>query len=200
MIASDTTAVLFDLDGVLIDSYQVWFALLNGARAHWNYPAISAEGFHAAWGQGLLADREGFFPRQSLEELEAFYHAHFKDHLVHLQTAPEVPAVFSDLARCGLPSAVITNTPNPLARELVERAGGTPDLVVGGTDVPRAKPAPDMVFYAADRLGVDVTRALVVGDSAFDRDAARAAGCRFAGLGIEGDITLQRLDELRAFL
>lgn len=200
MPTSDVAAVLFDLDGVLIDSYQVWFALMNGACTHWGYPAISVEAFHAAWGQGVQADLEGFFPRQSLEELEAYYDAHFKDHLAHLKTMPEVPAVFADLARRGLPSAVITNTPNPLASGLVERAGGTPDLVVGGTDVPHAKPAPDMLLYAAERLGVDVKRALVVGDSAFDRDAARAAGCRFAGLGIEGDITLQRLDELLEFL
>ncbi|MBW2245236.1 MAG: HAD family hydrolase [Deltaproteobacteria bacterium] len=193
-------AVLFDLDGVLIDSYQVWFSLLNGACSDWGYPAISAEVFDAAWGQGVQADRESLFPRQSVAELEAYYAAHFKDHWSRLETAPEVPAVFAHIAMRGLPTAVITNTPNPLASELVERAGAKPDLVVGGTDVPRAKPAPDMVLHAAERLGVDVARALVVGDSSFDRDAARAAGSRFAGLGIEGDITLKRLDELRAFL
>jgi len=107
-----------------------------------------------------------------------------------------VPGVFGHLGRRGLASAVITNTPNPLATELVARAGGTPELVVGGTDVPRAKPEPDMVLHAAERLGVDVSRALVVGDSTFDRDAARAAGSPFAGLGIAGDITLSRLGEL----
>ncbi|MCP3984767.1 MAG: HAD family hydrolase [bacterium] len=200
MMEPQIAAVLFDLDGVLIDSYQVWFGLLNGACSDWGYPEISAEAFHAAWGQGVNADRERFFPRQSLAELEAYYETHFKDHWSLLETAPEVPTVFAHIAARGLPTAVITNTPNPLASELVERAGATPDLVVGGTDVPRAKPEPDMVLYAARQLGVDARRALVVGDSTFDRDAARAAGSRFAGLGIEGDITLGRLDELRGFL
>ncbi|MCP5060339.1 MAG: HAD family hydrolase [bacterium] len=200
MTNARVAAVLFDLDGVLIDSYQVWFSLLNGASSDWGYPAISAGVFHACWGQGLQADRERFFPHQSIPEIEAYFEAHFKDHWARLETTPEVPAVFAHIAKRGLPTAVITNTPNPLASELVERAGAKPDLVVGGTDVARAKPAPDMVLYAAERLGVDVGQSLVVGDSAYDRDAARAAGSRFAGLGIEGDITLRQLDELRAFL
>ncbi len=192
--------MLFDLDGVLIDSYSVWFALMNDACAQWGYPAISAEAFRAAWGQGVAADREGFFPDHGIEEIEAFYHGHFADHLAHLEIAPEVPAVFRRLAERGLPSAVITNTPNPLAGELVARAGATPDLVVGGTDVPHAKPAPDMVLHAAARLGVAPVRTLVVGDSVFDRDAAQAAGARFAGLGISGDVTLAGLGELCTLL
>jgi phosphoglycolate phosphatase/AHBA synthesis associated protein len=192
----DARALLFDLDGVLIDSYEVWFSLLNGAARDLGYPAISREAFHASWGQGVEEDVRSFFTRHGVAELERYYHAHFGDHTAHLAVAAAVPEVFAALRRRGLPSAVITNTPNPLARSLVERAGATPDVVVGGSDVPRAKPAPDMVLEACSRLGVAPGESWVVGDSRFDRDAARAAGARFAGLGIEGDLALRDLADL----
>jgi phosphoglycolate phosphatase/AHBA synthesis associated protein len=191
-------AVLFDLDGVLIDSYHVWFAVLNAVATDFGYPAVDAEAFRAGWGQGIQADALRFFPRHTVAELERLYDERFERHLEQLVVAEEVPAVFAALRRRGTGTAVITNTPGPLAHTLVARAGATPDVVVGGTDVPRAKPAPDMVLHACARLGVRPAEAWVVGDSPFDRDAALAAGARFAGLGIEGELTLARLGELLA--
>ncbi len=57
----DLRAVLFDLDGVLVDSYRVWFHLLNGAAKELGYPPISPEVFQSCWGQGIEADVEKFF-------------------------------------------------------------------------------------------------------------------------------------------
>jgi HAD superfamily hydrolase (TIGR01509 family) len=194
-------AVLFDLDGVLIDSYQVWFHLMNAAARALGYPPIAPADFHACWGQGVAADRERFFPRHDVADLEAYYEAHFRKHLEHLKVSPEVPEVFAALEARGLASAVITNTPTPLARDLVARAGARPAVVVGGSDVVRAKPAPDMVLRACALLAVAPARALVVGDSRYDREAARAAGARFAGLGIGGgELELASLAELAAHL
>lgn len=191
-------AVLFDLDGVLVDSYRVWFHLVNAAARDLGYPAISPETFHSGWGQGIEADVESCFPRHSVAEIEVYYGDHFCDHLEHLGVVPEVPRVFETLRKRSLGTAVITNTPAPVAWDMVNRAGGTPDVLVGGTDVPRAKPAPDMVLRACELLGIAAGDALVVGDSRFDLEAARAAGSCFAGLGIEGDICLDRLvDVLR---
>jgi len=191
-------AVLFDLDGVLVDSYRVWFHLLNGAASELCYPPISPETFRSCWGQGIEADIEKFFPRHSVAEIEIYYGDHFCDHLEHLGVDPEVPGVFETLRKRSLRTAVITNTPAPVAWDVVNRTGATPDLLVGGTDVPRPKPAPDMVLRACELLELPVGEALVVGDSRYDREAARAAGTLFAGLGIEGDVRLDRLvDVLR---
>lgn len=200
MPAAAYAAVLFDLDGVLIDSYEVWFHLMNDAAESWSRPAISRDAFRAAWGQGVQADQETFFPDQSIGEIEAFYHERFLHHADHLKSDPDVPAVFARLAACRIPTALITNTPAPLATRLVEQAGGTPDIVVGGTDVANAKPAPDMVLLACERLGVTPERTLVVGDSDFDERAARAAGCAFAGVGIAGDLELAKVGDLLTHL
>ncbi|MEN8159380.1 MAG: HAD family phosphatase [Myxococcota bacterium] len=200
MTGAAPEAVLFDLDGVLIDSYRVWFALLNATARDLGYPEISPTAFRECWGQGSRKDRERFFPNHELEEVERYYREHFLDHVAALEIAPGVPELFEALRARGLGSAVVTNTPRALAVTLVRRAQASPDTVVGGDEVTHAKPAPDMVWLACERLGVEPDRALVVGDSPHDREAARAAGARFAGLGIEGDVTLATLGELVAHL
>jgi phosphoglycolate phosphatase/AHBA synthesis associated protein len=53
-----------------------------------------------------------------------------------------------------------------------------------------------MVFEACRRLDVSVDEALVVGDSRYDREAARAAKVHFVGLRIDGDVRIERLGEL----
>jgi phosphoglycolate phosphatase/AHBA synthesis associated protein len=189
-------AVLFDLDGVLVESYDVWFAVMNAAARALGYPPIRAEAFREAWGQGIEADVERFFPRHDVATLERCYEREFPRQLAHLEVAADAPAVLAAARERRLPTAVVTNTPAPLARAVLAHAGLSSDALVGGTDVPRAKPAPDAVLLACARLGAAPRDALLVGDSRFDREAARAAGVRFAGLGIEGDLTLRSLAEL----
>jgi len=192
----DVRAVLFDLDGVLVDSYRVWFHLLNGAAEDLGYSPVSPELFQSCWGQGIEADVEKLFNRHTVAEIETYYGDHFRDHLEHLGVVPEVPRVFETLRERSMRSAVITNTPAPVAWDMVNRAGGTPDLLVGGTDVPRPKPAPDMVLRACELLEIPAGETLVVGDSRYDREAARAAGTFFAGLGIDGDVRIDQLVEV----
>ena len=189
-------AVLFDLDGVLVDSYEVWFHLMNAAAGELRYPAISRELFQTTWGQGVQADIKNYYPGKTVEDIEAYYNRHFMDHVQHIQINPEAANVLSSLKARGIKTSLITNTPAPLAREILEFAALELDTLVGGTDVPQSKPAPDMILKACTLLGVGCDESLVVGDSRFDRAAAAAAGVRFAGLGIKGDMTLKSLSDL----
>lgn len=189
-------AVLFDLDGVLIDSYHVWFELMSAAARDLGYSPIRRNEFDAAWGQSVKDDQNLFYPRHTVDELTAYYSDHFTDHLEHLTIAEGVVDVFDHLAKRTIPTAVVTNTPNPLAGRLVAQAGATPAVVVGSNDVPKAKPAPDMLLRACELLEVSPERAVMVGDSHFDRAAAAGAGCRFVGLGIDGDVRIEQLVEL----
>jgi HAD superfamily hydrolase (TIGR01509 family) len=193
-------AVLFDLDGVLIESYEVWLSLLQALAAKLGYPPVTREAFAAGWGQGIQADVETIFTRQTVPELEQLYADHFEEHLDRLEVADGVADVFTAIRARGLRSAVITNTPAGMARALVARAGATPDVLIGGTDVVEAKPAPDMVLLACRRLGVAPGAAIVVGDTEYDRKAAQAAGARFAGVGIDGEVRFARVAELGAWL
>jgi HAD superfamily hydrolase (TIGR01509 family) len=191
-------ALLWDLDGVLIDSYEVWFHLLNATSRAFGGIEISRQVMRDGWGQGIAADVERFFPHKTVEETEAHYHAHFMAHATHLRVDPEARAVTAELRRRGFRQALITNTPSPLAREILAHAGLELDEVVGGTDVPNAKPAPDMVREACRRLGVAEREAIVVGDSRYDLEAARGAGVHCIGLRLDADARIERLGDLLA--
>ena len=189
-------AVLFDLDGVLVESDEVWFRVLNGVAEELGYPPVTREMFLSGSGQGIEADVERWYPRHTVADIERSYAEHFPRHLDANEPMPGVAELFAGLACRGLPSAVVTNTPNPLATVVVERIGATPDHVVGGTDAPRSKPAPDIVYEACRRLGVAPEAAWLVGDSRFDEEAARAAGAHYVGFRRPGDSRIDALLEL----
>jgi len=189
-------AVLFDLDGVLIDSSDAWYHLLGAAARDLGHPPIHRADFDASFGQGVEADVAQFFPRSTPAELLAYFDAHFLDHAQHVLVNPEAAPVLQALAGRGIATAVVTNTGSALAKETVRGAGLEPDAIVGATDVASPKPAPDMVTLACERLGVSPAEALLVGDSRFDAEAARAAGVRFVGFGYAGDVRIERLSEL----
>jgi len=181
---------------VLVDSYEVWFELLRATARALGGVVVGREQFAACWGQGIEKDVELFFPHLSVAAVEAHYHTHFMEHAAHLKVDPEARAVVDALRTRGLRQALITNTPGPLAREIVAAARIRLDDAVGGTDVANGKPAPDMVVEACRRLGVAAAEACVVGDSRYDRDAAGAAGVFFVGLRLDGDARIERLGEL----
>jgi HAD superfamily hydrolase (TIGR01509 family) len=89
-----------------------------------------------------------------------------------------IPEVLDELRRRGVPLAVFTGNSHQAAAHLLEGTGLRAyfDVVVGGNQVPRPKPAPDGVRAAARGLGLDPSRCLYVGDSPLDVGAAEAAG------------------------
>ena len=195
---STLRAVLFDLDGVLIDSYEVWRRLINAAAVRFNAEPITSRAFRDMWGQGVDADaaRLGC----SVADLERFYNDYFMNFGDAMAIDPAAKTVLDRVHQAGLRSAVITNTPAGLARQILATVPLAPEVVVGGDDVPHAKPAPDMVLRACVLLGVLPSQAVVVGDSDFDRQAAAESRVRFIGLRIDGDAKLARLGDLPGLL
>ena len=188
--------MLFDLDGVLVDTKEIWFRVVNAVARELQVPPLSREKFEPAWGQGIQADIDTIFPGRTIPEIEAAYERHFAEHVSQVIVNPDAHPVLADLRRRGIRTAVITNTAAPLARKVLEAALLVPEVIVGGTDVPNAKPAPDMVVRACALLQVQPTEAIVVGDSPYDREAARAAKVRFIGYGLDGDERIDTLADL----
>ena len=138
-----------------------------------------------------------FFPSATVDAVNAYYTAHFREYAHHVTVDPQSAPILDALRQRGIRTAAITNTPAVLARQILEATQLKPEALVGGDDVPRGKPAPDMVYYACTILGVTPKEALVVGDSLYDREAAAAAGVSFAGVrGLHGDHTWRALADV----
>ena len=174
-------AVLFDMDGLLIESERVLLECWRIAAreraldlddALW----LSMIGLHEAACRQLLVDRVGAAHAQGLVDgLEAHYGLRVQS---GLPVKADAAGVLAWLARRGVPRAVATSTAHARALLKLERAGLLRyfDAVACGDEVDQPKPAPDVYLLAARRLGVDPRRCVVLEDSAPGVRAALAAG------------------------
>ena len=182
-------AILLDLDGTLVDSAYAQAAAWQEALARHGLP-ISGWRIHRALGRGAAAlrdelERAGHAPPTAavVEQVRAAHTAALDRFLAHAQPCPGGHELLAAAARLRLPLAVVTGGHRDMAERLLEAAFGARawTLVVAGADA-AAKPAPDALQLAAERLGVAAGDCWYVGDSVWDMQAARAAGA--AGVGV----------------
>jgi len=187
--------LLFDLDGVLVHSYEAWRGLCRAAAVAFGSPPLSDGAFDAGWGQGIEADAESFFPGVSTQEIRGYYESHFHEHLSGLRYEAGAKALFETLADAGRESVICTNTQALVARAVIEAGGLRPTHILGTGPGLRSKPAPDLLLQALVLLGTEPARCWMIGDSDYDARAAEAAGIRFAGFRRPGRVELSCLEE-----
>ncbi|MEU7478537.1 HAD family phosphatase [Lentzea sp. NPDC042327] len=171
-------AVIFDLDGVLIDSEQVWdevrraFAAAHGGT--WTAEATRAmQGMSTPeWGAYLVS----LGVRLSADEASAGVIAEMeKAYAAHLPVIPgAVDAVRSVASR--FPVAIASSAPAVLIRVFLDVTGLPVPVAVSSESCAAGKPSPDVYLLAASRLGVDPARCYAVEDSTNGLKAALAAG------------------------
>jgi len=189
-------AVLFDLDGVFVESHQVWFHVMRAIARKFGYPDITPQQMQRAWGQGIAEDARIFYPGLSVRELEHEYNLLFPQNLAHLAVEPDGAVTVAALRANRILVGVVTNSPAAVARAMLERAQIASDVLVCGTDVSEPKPAPDGILKALTLLDVSVHDAVYIGDTKFDREAARRAAIGFVGYRIDGDARIETLREV----
>jgi AHBA synthesis associated protein len=193
-------AIVFDLDGVLVDTIEVTRRAFEAAyRACVGSGPAPFEEYRSHLGRffpdilramGLPLEMEPVFVRESqrLGPCAPVFDG--------------VPRVLRELDRRGIRMGVATGKAGYRARTLLEQKGllSWLPVVVGGDEVARCKPAPDMVLAVARRLRVDAKDALMVGDSVLDLRAGRGAETQVAaalwGDGCEAELRACRPDHL----
>lgn len=182
-------AVLFDLDGTLLETARDIALALNRATAELGWPPLSEAVVRRLIGRGapLLIERAAAALGRAVEarQREALLQR-FLDHYGGLESSGEVeaapyPGVREALAgvrAAGLRTAVVTNKLERFADALLARLGLETfiDVVIGGDSCERRKPDPEPLLLACRRLDATPARALMVGDSINDVEAARGAG------------------------
>lgn len=201
-----TQAVLFDLDGTLIDSAPDLGAAADQMRTDRGMAPLPLARYRpmaGAGARGMLGVAFGIAPDSPefaalREEFFANYEARM---LRHTQVFDGVVKLVEALCARGLQWGVVTNKSarftEPLTRAIP--LFETARAIVSGDTTPHAKPHPEPLFEAARRLGIEAARCMYVGDDERDIVAGRAAGMRtvaatYGYMGAEADVTLWRAD------
>ncbi len=172
-------AVLFDFDGTLADSYPAITASVNHVRAEHGLPPLPEDEVRRHVGRGPAYLLERTVPGSNIAQDIAVYRAHHPSVMrAGTRLLPGVAAMLTTLKQRGLRLAVCSNKPRHFTRDLLDYLGVLADFVavLGPEDVPRPKPAPDMLLAGLQRLNITSAEALYVGDMTVDIETARAAG------------------------
>ncbi len=176
-------AVIFDMDGLLIDSERVILECWRVAAAEQSLEVddtlwLSMVGLHDVGCAELLDGLLGAERAKRLTlECKRRYDLLVEEGLPLKAGAREL---LQDLFDLGVPLAVATSTRGERARLKLARSGidGYFNHVVTSSDVAHAKPAPDLYLLAAERLGIPPRECIAIEDSEFGVRAASAAGMR----------------------
>jgi phosphoglycolate phosphatase len=179
-------ALVFDLDGTLVDSRQDITTAINRMRAGYGLPPLSLEQVVAMVGEGarVLIERAvgRELPAAEIEPALRRYLDYYDEVLLATtRPYPGVPELLAALAAV-YPVALLSNKGERPSRQILEGLDLAPyfRLVLGGDSLPSRKPDPAGLHLAAERLGVPVADLLLIGDTRIDAQTARAAGSLFA--------------------
>ncbi|WP_374260768.1 phosphoglycolate phosphatase [Zoogloea sp.] len=178
-------AVLFDLDGTLLDSIPDLAEACQRMMAELGRTPHSVETIRGFVGKGMLNLVRRCLAESGSAEADEVAAAVdvFRRHYAEVNGARTtiyagvVPALDA-LREAGVAMACVTNKPTAFTAPLLERMGiaGYFDATVSGDTLAEKKPHPAPLVHACALLGAEVAEALMIGDSANDAEAARAAG------------------------
>ncbi|MGF0311302.1 HAD family hydrolase [Rhodococcus sp. IEGM1428] len=189
-------AVLFDIDGTLVDSNYVHVDAWSRAfrEAGHEVPSWRIHRSIGMDGSKLLEALVGSSDSAVAQEAKKLHGEYYADASSDLEVLPDARELLADLNTRGLTVVLATSAPESelsTLRDLLDVEDSVA-VVTSGEDAEVAKPEPDIVAVALGRAGVQAERAVMVGDSVWDIEAAGRAGVRAIGV-LSGGISRSEL-------
>lgn len=214
------TAIVFDLDGTLVDTALDLHQSLNFVLGRLGRPSIRLDQVRAMVGDGVkvliergLEASGGGVAADRFEQAMSDYFAHYDQHIADLSRPfPAVPETLAALRQQGHRLAICTNKPIGFTDKLLRELDLAPlfDAVMGGDSLPVKKPDARHLLGTLDAMGADAADAVMIGDSRNDVAVARNAGVPVIAVSfgytttppheLGADLVIDHYDELPAAL
>jgi len=193
-------AILFDMDGVLIESQDAWWRAINVALTSSDHPTITKKEFiNHLWGNDFKKSIAylGITANVFLDCKE--WTQTYLDHIILKENAYETLSTLHKKYQL----AVITNTQRFITEQVLDHFDLTSffDEIVCADDVKKGKPYPDIIHRACKLLNIPVDEAVVIGDTKSDFLASKQAGCTMIGMNYENNgLSIKQLSEIPKIL
>lgn len=192
-------AILFDLDGTLVDTLADIATVMNGFLRSRSWPEHPVEDYRQMVGRGLANLIRAAVPSSESHRSDELYDEVFTVYdamgIGDSRPYPGAMETLQALNAAGIPLAVVSNKPDAITKKMMTGLFGGIRfaLVRGGLDGVAPKPAPDSALEAARACGVDPSECAFVGDSDVDMKTALAAGMLPVGAawGFRGEAELR---------
>ena len=174
-------AVLFDMDGTVLDTLDDLADSVNHSLLHFGLPEVPKDQVRRNLGNGaeyLISHcvPDGCGP-EKIREILAYYKPWYDAHcLIKTKPYPGILPLMEQLRARGVLQGIISNKPDFAVQELARSFfPGLLETVVGESPAVRRKPSPDTVLAAAEKLGLSPADCVYIGDTEVDIETARAA-------------------------
>jgi phosphoglycolate phosphatase len=191
-------ALLFDLDGVIVDSANVWLLSLNSALKRFNHKLINLDLFNEKyWGNDVNNTLELLgLPKKALKIVNETYLKNI-----------DLVIIFSDVKFTlkklkNYNKGLITNTPKKIALYLLKKYDILKyfKVIITSDDVKHGKPNPDVIIKACKELNIKPNKVVIIGDTISDIKAGKNLKCKVIGLNINADYRVNKLSEILEIL
>jgi 2-phosphoglycolate phosphatase len=187
---ANARAVLFDLDGTLIDSAPDLGAAADKMRVERGLPSLPLEKYRpmaGAGARGMLGIAFGMTPgSRDYDAMREEFFVNYENAMTDRTVIFEgIPALIANLLELGLAWGVVTNKSMRFTAPLTKQIPlfCSAGAIVGGDSTPHAKPHPEPLLEAARRLKMQPQQCIYVGDDERDIIAGKAAGMRTVAAG-----------------
>lgn len=181
-------AVIFDLDGTLLNTLEDLMQSTNFALKKFGYPQKSIEQIRRFVGNGVKKLIERAIPdginNENFEECLEVFKQNYSENMYN-NTAPYngILEILSELKQKGFKTAVVSNKFDSAVKELcVKYFDGLVDVAIGQSDTIPKKPSPDSVFKAINELNAKHDECVYIGDSEVDVQTAKNANLPCIGV------------------
>ena len=198
MLKREDKAVLFDLDGVLVDSIDAWFYVFNDTLRYFGIKTLPRKQFVMDFGAPIEQDVKKYFHGKTIKKVEHAYNMNFKKRKNYVKLFPQSKSVLKNLKGQKIKLGLITNSTRFITLTILNhfRLKKYFEVIVTMDDVKRRKPSPDMVLKACRKLNVKPKNTVLIGDTKNDMLAGKRAGCITVGYKIRGDYEICNLSDV----
>ena len=202
MLKNKVKAVLFDLDGTLVDSFEAWFHTFNDGLKHFSLRTLSRIEFAKDFGAPIENDIKKHFIGKTIEEVKNMHNSNFMKWKNYVKLNQQSKTILKNLKRREIKLGLISNSTKFIINAILKhyKIKNYFEVIITLDDVKRRKPAPDMILKACKMLKVKPENTILVGDTKNDMIAGRRAGCITVGYKINGDYEISKLNEVVKFI